>query len=102
MPYQREALEARAIILAEIDTLAQVCGINAAIIKFQTMISDGTLRPETAEALKKLMAAVETKSKFPGQPFSTGVKRLKMPELRLLLQQRKCPKQNGLIGVICY
>ena len=53
LPYQREALEARAVILAEIDTLAQVCGINAAIIKFQTMISDGTLRPETAEALKK-------------------------------------------------
>ena len=39
LPYQREALEARAVILAEIDALAQICGINAAITKFQTMIS---------------------------------------------------------------
>ena len=53
LPYQREALEARAVILAEIEALAQICGINAAITKFQTMISDGTLRQEMAEAVKK-------------------------------------------------
>ena len=100
LPYQREALEARAVILAEIDALAQICGINAAITKFQTMISDGTLRQEMAEAVKKPMVAAEIRSKYPEQPFLIGAKLSKMLEPLLRLQQKKCLKQNGQIGVI--
>lgn len=92
LPYQREALEARAVILAEIDTLAQVCGINAAIIKFQTMISDGTLRPETAEALKKANGRSGNKIKISRATIFNWRKAVKDAGTTLALTAKEMPK----------
>jgi transposase-like Mu len=50
--YQREVIDARAIILAEIDNMSKVCGgVNSAIEKFKSLVETGMVSDTLQEAL---------------------------------------------------
>ncbi|MFV0626130.1 MAG: Mu transposase C-terminal domain-containing protein [Alphaproteobacteria bacterium] len=55
-PYQREVIDARAIILAEIDRLALIYGTNKAIQKFVELVFQGDVPEEIKKALVKANA----------------------------------------------
>lgn len=94
LPYQRGVLEARAIILAEIDALAQVCGINNAIAKFKEQIANDSLRPETKAALLKANGKSGNKIKISRATIFNWRKAVKEAGTTLALTVKEMPKAN--------
>lgn len=92
LPYQREMLEARAIILTEIEALAQLCGINNAIEKFKEQITNETLSPETKNALLKANGKSGNKLKISRATIFNWRKAVKDAGTTLALTSKEMPK----------
>lgn len=82
-PYQRSVIDARALVLSELDKLSVVCGgINNAILKLNELINS----PEVSEELKKAIIKANAKSK--------GIVKLSRATI---FNWRKAVKESGTV-----